>query len=103
MGEQKNFYRLPVFRRLSGVHVNIRRKGDLLDPIKDLARIKDRLLLIEPSAESAFALNPLDVSRSSVVQAVNLIEYIMASLLDAKFTALQSTLFETSFPRSLRR
>ena len=73
-------------------------KGDLLDPLKDLAWIKDRLLLIEPSTETAVALNPLDVSRSSIMQAVSLIEYVMASLLDAKFTALQSTLFRNVVP-----
>jgi hypothetical protein len=73
-------------------------KGDLLDPIKRLDWIKDRLLLIEPTADYAFALNPLDVSHSSVMHAVNMIEYIMAGLLDAKFTALQSTLFRNVVP-----
>jgi hypothetical protein len=73
-------------------------KGDLLEPIKRLDWIKDRLLLIEPSADYAFALNPLDVSQSSVMHAVNMIEYIMAGLLDAKFTALQSTLFRNVVP-----
>ena len=73
-------------------------KGDLLEPIKKLDWIKDRLLLIEPSADHAFALNPLDVRQSSVMHAVNMIEYIMAGLLDAKFTALQSTLFRNVVP-----
>ena len=73
-------------------------KGDLLEPIKHLEWIKDRLLLIEPTADYAFALNPLDVSQSSVMHAVNMIEYIMAGLLDAKFTALQSTLFRNVVP-----
>ncbi len=73
-------------------------KGDLLDPIKRLDWVKDRLLLIEPSEDYAFALNPLDVSQSSVMHAVNMIEYIMAGLLDAKFTALQSTLFRNVVP-----
>jgi hypothetical protein len=73
-------------------------KGDLINPIKELAAVKDRLLLIEPDADFAFALNPLDVSHSSVMQAVTLIEYIMAGLLDAKFTALQSTLFRNVVP-----
>ena len=63
-------------------------KGDLIEPIKNLHAIKDRLLLIEPDPDSAFALNPLDVSHASIVQVVSLIEYIMAGLLDAKFTAL---------------
>lgn len=73
-------------------------KGDLLEPIKRLDWIKDRLLLIEPTADYALALNPFDVSRSSVMHAVNMIEYIMAGLLDAKFTALQSTLFRNVVP-----
>ena len=60
--------------------------------------IKDRLLLIEPNPDAAFALNPLDVSHTNVTQAVGLIEYIMAGLLDAKFTALQSTLFRNVVP-----
>jgi hypothetical protein len=73
-------------------------KGDLIEPIKDLDAIKDRLLLIEPNPDAAFALNPLDVSHTNVLQAVGLIEYIMAGLLDAKFTALQSTLFRNVIP-----
>lgn len=73
-------------------------KGDLIEPLKHLDCIKDRLLLIEPDAGSAFALNPLDISRTNVMQAVSLIEYIMAGLLDAKFTALQSTLFRNVVP-----
>ena len=62
-------------------------KGDLIEPIKTLASIKDRLLLIEPNADAAFALNPLDVSRSNVTQAVGLIEYIMAGLFVIGFVA----------------
>jgi hypothetical protein len=73
-------------------------KGDLIDPVKTLACLKDRLLLIEPNPDAAFALNPLDISNTNVTQAVSLIEYIMAGLLDAKFTALQSTLFRNVVP-----
>jgi hypothetical protein len=73
-------------------------KGDLIEPIKTLASIKHRLLLIEPNADAALALNPLDIAHTSVVHAVSLIEYIMAGLLDAKFTALQSTLFRNVVP-----
>jgi hypothetical protein len=73
-------------------------KGDLIDPIKGLAVLKDRLLLIEPDADFAFAMNPLDVSRSTVTQAISLIEYIMAGLLDAKFTPLQTNLFRNVVP-----
>jgi len=73
-------------------------KGDLIDPIKNLACIKDRLLLIEPDPDMAFALNPLDVGKANPMHAVTLIEYMMAGLLDAKFTALQSTLFRNVVP-----
>ncbi len=73
-------------------------KGDLIEPIKNLAAIKDRLVLIEPDPDSAFALNPLDVSYANITQVVSLIEYIMAGLLDAKFTGLQSTLFRNVVP-----
>lgn len=73
-------------------------KGDLIEPFKTLAAIKDRLILIEPEADLAFALNPLDVGKTNPMHAVTLIEYIMAGLLDAKFTALQSTLFRNVIP-----
>jgi hypothetical protein len=73
-------------------------KGDLINPIKELAAVKDRLLLIEPDADFAFAVNPLDVSRASVMQAITLIEYIMAGLLDAEFTARQAALFRNVVP-----
>jgi Type IV secretion-system coupling protein DNA-binding domain len=73
-------------------------KGDLIEPFRQLKSIKDRLLLIEPRPDSALTLNPLDVTHTTVVQAVSLIEYIMAGLLDAKFTALQSTLFRNVVP-----
>lgn len=73
-------------------------KGDLIEPVKNLASIKDRLLLIEPNPDLAFALNPLDVGNANPMHAVTLIEYIMAGLLDAKFTALQSTLFRNVIP-----
>jgi hypothetical protein len=73
-------------------------KGDLIEPIKNLRDIRDRLVLIEPDPDAAFALNPLDVSYANVTQVVSLIEYIMAGLLDAKFTGLQSTLFRNVVP-----
>ena len=73
-------------------------KGDLIQPFKRLREIKDRLLVVEPHADSALSLNPLDVSGATVSQAVGLIEYVMAGLLDAKFTALQSTLFRNVVP-----
>lgn len=73
-------------------------KGDLIEPIKNLASIRDRLLLIEPNPDAAIALNPLDVTHTTVVHAVSLIEYVMAGLLDAEFTARQATLFRNVVP-----
>jgi hypothetical protein len=73
-------------------------KGDLIDPVKSLRCIKDRLVLIEPDPASVVALNPLDVSQANVAHVVNLIEYIMAGLLGAALTALQTTLFRNVVP-----
>jgi hypothetical protein len=73
-------------------------KGEFIDPIKNLAAIRDRLVLIEPSEAHPIALNPLDVPQSEVMHTVALIEYVMAGLLDAKFTALQSNLFRNVIP-----
>lgn len=49
-------------------------KGDLIEPIKNLQCLKQRLVLVEPDPEAALALSPLDVSHASVVQVVSLIE-----------------------------
>ena len=73
-------------------------KGDLINSLKHLSFIKDRLILIEPVEDAAFALNPLDISHTTPTHAANLLEYIMAGLLDAKFTAMQSSLFRNVVP-----
>ena len=73
-------------------------KGDLLEPIKRLKGIADRLVLIEPDAEHPVALNPLDIPRTSAHHAVSLLEYVFSSLLDAKMTSLQQTLFRSVLP-----
>ncbi len=73
-------------------------KGDLINSLKHLSFIKDRLILIEPVEAAAFALNPLDISHTTPTHAANLLEYIMAGLLDAKFTAMQSSLFRNVVP-----
>jgi TraM recognition site of TraD and TraG len=73
-------------------------KGDLIGPIKELAAIKDRLVLIEPDPEHPLALNPLDIPRTNIAHSVNLLEYIFSALLDAKMTALQMTLFRKVLP-----
>lgn len=73
-------------------------KGDLIDPIKKLAAIKDRLVLIEPDPDYPLALNPLDIPKANVNHAVSLLEYVFSSLLEAKMTALQMTLFRSVLP-----
>jgi hypothetical protein len=73
-------------------------KGDLLDPIKKLKDIADRLVLIEPDPDHPLALNPLDIPKTSVNHAVALLEYIFSSLLEAKMTPLQMTLFRSVLP-----
>lgn len=73
-------------------------KGDLINPIKSLSAIADRLVLIEPDARHPLALNPLDVASENVPHTIALIEYILSGLLDAKFTNLQSALFRHVLP-----
>lgn len=73
-------------------------KGDLLDPIKKLKGIADRLVLIEPDADFPLALNPLDIPKTNVNHAISLLEYIFSSLLEAKMTSLQQTLFRSVLP-----
>jgi hypothetical protein len=73
-------------------------KGDLIDPIRKLKDSADRMVLIEPDPEHPLALNPLDIPKTSVNHAVSLLEYIFSSLLDAKMTSLQQTLFRSVLP-----
>jgi Type IV secretion-system coupling protein DNA-binding domain len=77
-------------------------KGDLINPIKELKAVEDRLVLIEPDAQFPLALNPLDVQSANVPHAIALIEYILSGLLDAKFTNLQSALFRHVLPAILQ-
>ena len=67
-------------------------KGDLINPIRKLAGIRDRLVVLEPSLEHPLAINPLDLG-ASTTHTVSFIEYVFSSLLEAEPTALQSTLF----------
>lgn len=73
-------------------------KGDLINPIKGMAAIADRMVLIEPDVRHPLALNPLDVQGQDAAHTVALIEYILSGLLDAKFTNLQSALFRHVLP-----
>ncbi len=73
-------------------------KGDLIEPIKALKAVADRLVLIEPDPEFPLALNPLDIPRAGVAHTLSLLEYVMSSLLEAKMTALQTALFRKLLP-----
>ena len=73
-------------------------KGDLINPIKELQAVKDRLILIEPDPDHPLALNPLDIPKTNVAHTVSLLEYIFSALLEAKMTALQMTLFRSVLP-----
>jgi hypothetical protein len=77
-------------------------KGDLINPIKELKAIEERLVLIEPNEHYPLALNPLDVQSANIPHAIALIEYILSGLLDAKFTGPQSTLFRHVLPAMLQ-
>jgi hypothetical protein len=70
-------------------------KGDLIEPIRGLAAIKDRLVIIDPDPQNPVAINPLDIDRTEVNQTVDLLEYLFASLLEFKMTAMQTTLFRS--------
>lgn len=73
-------------------------KGDLINPLKELAAVEDRLVLIEPDPNFPLALNPLDIPKANVAHTVSLLEYVFSALLEAKMTALQMTLFRSVLP-----
>jgi hypothetical protein len=77
-------------------------KGDLINPIKSMAEVADRLVLIEPDSLHPLALNPLDVPSENIPHTIALIEYILSGLLEAKFTNLQSALFRHVLPSMLQ-
>jgi hypothetical protein len=70
-------------------------KGDLIQPIRELAEIQDRLVLIDPDPENPIAINPLDIGQTNLARSVDLLEYLFASLLEFKMTAMQTTLFRS--------
>lgn len=70
-------------------------KGDLIDPVRRLSSIQDRLIVIDPDPLNPIAINPLDIAQASLAQSVDLLEYLFASLLEFKMTAMQTTLFRS--------
>ena len=73
-------------------------KGDLINPIRELKEIQDRLVIVEPDPDFPLALNPLDIPSSHITRTIGLIEYFFSSLLEAKLTAPQKTLFRHLLP-----
>jgi len=69
-------------------------KGDLIKPFKELASIKDRLVILEPSEDYPLAINPLDLG-ASTTHTVAFLEYVFSSLLESEPTPLQGTLFRS--------
>jgi len=70
-------------------------KGDLIDPIRRLKEVQDRLIIIDPDPQDPVAINPLDIAHTNLTQSVDLLEYLFASLLEFKMTAMQTTLFRS--------
>lgn len=70
-------------------------KGDFIDPIRKLSAIQDRLIVIDPDPSNPVAINPLDIAHANIAQSVDLLEYLFASLLEFKMTAMQTTLFRS--------
>ena len=75
-------------------------KGDLIKPFKTYKAIQPSLIVIEPSEDFPLALNPFDIGHRSH-QTIALLEYIFSALLEAKMTALQSTLFRCALRATL--
>ncbi len=73
-------------------------KGDLINPIKELAAVKDRVVLIEPDPDYPLAVNPLDIPKTSIAHTVSLLEYIFTALLEAKPTQKQLAFFRNVLP-----
>lgn len=70
-------------------------KGDFINPIRDLKAIEDRLVIIDPDPKNPVAINPLDIAHADLAQSIDLLEYLFASLLEFKMTAMQTTLFRS--------
>lgn len=68
-------------------------KGDLIEPFRQMKSIADRLIIIDPDPERPIAINPLDIPKTQIGKAVELLEYLFASLLEFELTATQSLLF----------
>jgi len=70
-------------------------KGDFIEPFRDLKELEDRLILIDPDPQHPISINPLDIPRTDLSQAIDLLEYLFASLLEFKLTPTQTMLFRS--------
>lgn len=77
-------------------------KGELIGPIQEMAPLKDRLVIVEPDPDYPLALNPLDIPNTSGAKKLELLEYIVASLLGAEFTPLQKALLRNLLPAIIK-
>ena len=79
-------------------------KGDLLEPIRRMKGIEDRLVILEPDANFPLALNPLDISKEAaslnpqerqlrMSRVISYLEQLFSGLFEAKMTPLQSRFF----------
>ncbi|MGH7714439.1 MAG: type IV secretory system conjugative DNA transfer family protein, partial [Vulcanimicrobiaceae bacterium] len=70
-------------------------KGDLIEAFRDVKEIEDRLVLIDPDPQHPISINPLDIPRTEIGHAIDLLEYLFASLLEFKMTPTQTMLFRS--------
>jgi hypothetical protein len=73
-------------------------KQDFVAPLKTWPRIHDRLVLIEPSNDFLFALNPLDIPRANVNHTVELIDHLLSSLVESELSGAQTLFFRNVVP-----
>jgi hypothetical protein len=71
-------------------------KGDLIEPFRNMKSIADRLIIIDPDPARPIAINPLDIPQTGIGKAVELLEYLFASLLEFKLTPTQTLLFRNT-------
>ena len=65
----------------------------LIEPFLNMRSIADRLIIIDPDPARPIAINPLDIPKTQIGKAAELLEYLFASLLEFKLTATQTLLF----------
>jgi hypothetical protein len=82
-------------RRPGAALILLDSKGDLIEAVRNLKDVQDRLVVIDPDPTNPVAINPLDIAQTDLAQSVDLLEYLFGSLLEFKMTAMQTTLFRS--------